>query len=597
MTPTPPAIQPSTQPTPWLAVALAVAFAVAVGLGQASHELWLDEIQAWNIAFFAGGLGDVVRNLQYEGHPPLWHALLHLAGRAWPSPAAMQLVAAGAAVATVFLFAWRSPFSTAQKVLFALGYFPLYEYGVIARSYGLGLALVAVFCALSWSGVRSRALLAVPLGLLAATSIYGVLVAWALAAVLVVEAWDTRAVQRPRQRLDAAAGALILGVLTLASLKVIIPPPDSSFPARWFFAPDDAHAVTALGAVIRAFLPVPDLASGLPWNTHVLPVASYLPALLAFVGSGVVLLAAGFALRASPAALAGWLVGTAALVAFVYAKYGGSMRHHGHLFILWLACLWIARPSAGPGAHLAEAAGARLRAAPPSLRQAAPFALVAGLAALIFIGPGFAGLGLVAALALVIIAAVWGSWSSGFVATGRWSDALRPGGVALTALLVVHALVGLRFWSWELGRTFGAGKAVADAIRAQPERGLPVLVADTRYVNYLGPVLAGYLGREVTYVSPLRQSQGSYMVWDQHRAPLWQLEENTRLALRRAAGALERGQAVLFATETPLRTIPAGVEARLVTLSFSEMLEDEYPAFALYRLAQDPRYGAHCLRY
>jgi hypothetical protein len=58
------------------------------------------------------------------------------------------------------------------------------------------------------------------------------------------------------------------------------------------------------------------------------------------LGVGIAMVAA-FALRRHPAALIGWVVGVVAMLGFVYAKYFGFLRHHGHLWLLLLALLWI----------------------------------------------------------------------------------------------------------------------------------------------------------------------------------------------------------------------------------------------------------------
>src|SRR5206468_5296288 len=58
--------------------------------------------------------------------------------------------------------------------------------------------------------------------------------------------------------------------------------------------------------------------------------------------------AAAFALRRDRAALTALLVGTSLMLLFIYLKYSGGMRHHGHAFILLIVAIWIARRRVQP---------------------------------------------------------------------------------------------------------------------------------------------------------------------------------------------------------------------------------------------------------
>ena len=52
------------------------------------------------------------------------------------------------AAALVYVVARWAPFSKVNKTLFAFGYFPFFEYAVIARSYGLLFLLLMIACVL-----------------------------------------------------------------------------------------------------------------------------------------------------------------------------------------------------------------------------------------------------------------------------------------------------------------------------------------------------------------------------------------------------------------------------------------------------------------
>src|SRR5579884_429860 len=69
-----------------------------------AHPIWRDEAQAFLIARDSTSPLDVLHNLRFEGHPPLWHWLLWLLTRVTTSPEAMQYVHLALAAASVYIF-------------------------------------------------------------------------------------------------------------------------------------------------------------------------------------------------------------------------------------------------------------------------------------------------------------------------------------------------------------------------------------------------------------------------------------------------------------------------------------------------------------
>ncbi len=100
-----------------------------------AHSPWRDEVQALLIA--RQPFPDLWRSVHYEGHPLLWFLLLKLVG--WATPLALTLAVTQALVqAAVLALIWfRSPFSLLARTTVCLGYFVAFEYGVLARPYGL----------------------------------------------------------------------------------------------------------------------------------------------------------------------------------------------------------------------------------------------------------------------------------------------------------------------------------------------------------------------------------------------------------------------------------------------------------------------------
>ncbi|MFL6192653.1 MAG: hypothetical protein ACJ75H_00670 [Thermoanaerobaculia bacterium] len=329
------------------AAAVTLAFAVLGGIGLARHEMWRDEMQAWLIPAGSASLGDLIHNLRYEGHPALWHILLWFVTRVTTRPEAMQVLHLAISAAAVFLFARNAPFSRPVRALFAFGYFPLYEYTVISRNYGLGMLFLFAACALFPTRRRSYLPLAGVLALLASSNPYAWLLALAFAGTLVLEPiWD-RDLRASLRLGDVLPSLLLFGAAAALAAAQMIPPPDGNFATSWYFDLRMARVFRVLSTVARAWLPIPNPTEPTAWNTNLLwRLHNGAAALIAVALMGLAVAMIGRCRRSRPA-LVLYLSGTAALLGFSYVKYAGYTRHHGAHFLLLLACLWIARQQDG----------------------------------------------------------------------------------------------------------------------------------------------------------------------------------------------------------------------------------------------------------
>lgn len=205
------------------------AFFIIALIGLLNHEMWRDEHQAWLVARDAGSLAGVLHNMKYEGNPALWHFLLFFITRFTDNPVFMQALHLLISCGFIFIFNRYAPLKNVYKVLFTFGYFPLYEYTVISRSYGLGILLFFAVCALYRNRSKYYLLIGLLLALLANVSIYTVILSGALAGILVMDyvLYQPRA---NRTWLKLVAGIAIFAAGAALSLYQIWPEKDNSFP-------------------------------------------------------------------------------------------------------------------------------------------------------------------------------------------------------------------------------------------------------------------------------------------------------------------------------------------------------------------------------
>ena len=330
----------------WFPAGLTAAYALVLAFGLAHHEMWGDELHTWLLARDSADPADLLANLKYEGHPALWYLLLMPLTRLTASPVAMQALHLVIASATVFLVARFAPFTRLQSALFAFGYFPLYEYGVISRSYALSLLLVVVACVFLRDRWRHPVRLGVALFLLSHTSVHGSILALAFLFGLGLDfLLQGRAlIGDPPATLRRVCVAFLLALSGfLLSVAQLLPAPDiglggSRAPLVLHLHLDASHFADCLR--LFAFVFFFPLGQDLFWMANVPFGLPNLDALYSIPVACLLLIAIiwGYRRRAVPLAI--YLCSVFGLLSFFYVLYWGSLRHHGFLLVAFLMLLW-----------------------------------------------------------------------------------------------------------------------------------------------------------------------------------------------------------------------------------------------------------------
>ena len=503
---------------PWFAPALTAVYALTLAFALWHHELWRDEVQAWMFARDSADPLDLLRNMEYEASPMLWHLLLMPITRLTSSPAAMQVLHLAIASAVVFVVARYAPFGPLQKALFAFGYFPLYEYGVMSRNYALGLLFIVVMCALLRQRYRRPLWLGAVLALMSHTSAHACIVAIGTLLVLALDYGINRRSLAEDDAVDArrlCAGFAIAAVGILLSILQMNPPSDvtqSGGYATWYYSP----FLTLNPSVLEKILELIPFVVFFPVDPRFTPVVGLAPeqpeavygALTAVALAAVV---AAFHWR-RPLALILFLCLVTGLLVFFYAIHIGSFRHHGFLLIALLALVWGGRYLGGSAA----AAGREGRGA--------------------------------------IVAR-------------------RVGSVLLTGLLAMHAFGGLRAVAIEVERPFSHGKRAAEYIRANGLEELPMI----GYPDWSASAVLGHLrpDKRMHYVQGNRE--GSFVVYDGARrgaGPGGGIYVSTLISQTRALAARNDGK-VLMILAAELGIPPGERRFRLLATFTGAIAEDE----------------------
>ena len=507
----------------WFPAGLTAAYALVLAFGLAHHEMWRDELQAWLLARDSADPADLLANLKYEGHPALWYLLLMPLTRLTASPVAMQALHLVIASATVFLVARFAPFTRLQSALFAFGYFPLYEYGVISRAYALSLLLVVVACVFLRDRWRHPVRLGVALFLLSHTEVNGAILALAFLFGLVLDfllqgrtlvGGSTVALRRVLVAFLIALSGFFLSVAQL------LPAPGTSVPVgninvsglpNLHFDPERIADCLRLFAFVFFF----PLGRDFDFGMSNVPLGfPDLDALYSVPVSCALLAAIVWRHRHRLAPLAMYLCSVFGLLAFFYLFHFGALRHHGFLFIAFLVLLWngLALSPSTP------CEGSSVSPVPPHRRYAS---------------------------------------------------------VLLTVFLAVHAFAGLRVFMVDSFLSFSHAQRVAHHLQTEYLDTLP-MIGESDYAA--SPVLAFLEGKPSSMHYARGDRAGSFIRWDGVREP--RLSDAELLSRTAALAAREDSPVVMVLNRPLLLPLERYPEIRPL-VSFTGAL-DRYENFHLY---------------
>ena len=328
------------------------------------HEMWRDELHCWLVARDSPTPWDVVHNRAYDGQPPLWYLLLWVLEKTTHRPVVMRVVHVAIAAACVVLFAWKAPFGRSLRAVFPFGYFLAYEYVAISRCYGLALLLALLVCVNHPRRAERPWTVGVLLALLALTTTVATCVVAAYTAAIAVD-WAWGAVREGRRRIADAPWIPVACAFAgcLAAALCAWPPADSTVThVRW---PTELPSDDGPTRVLVALAPIPR-ADFFFWNSNALlswePFRPWALLVSALLAAWIV-----FVLARDRVAAVLFGVGVVLLVALFAFVYGGDVRHHGFIFVLFLMGAWIVRGAGRRGAGKGTVARFRDRALVPTL--------------------------------------------------------------------------------------------------------------------------------------------------------------------------------------------------------------------------------------
>ena len=319
-------------------------FAVVSAVGLATHEMWRDELQQWMIAVDADGVKSLLANMQYEGVPPFWHLFLFGLSRLTTNPASMQVVQFLVNVSACYLILRFAPFERWQRYLLCFSYYFLFEFGQIVRSYSIvPLLLLGVLTAAIQLKHRRKYVMAAGITLIGSTSLYGLILALALAIYFFILEENVT-----RKKLISAAVIIGLTGITLSLMRL----PADGYRREWVTNFSSERLLKVIYIPVWALFPIPAPRYDF-WETNFIKDWALTHrgdfgfeaiVVVTLMSVGFMLFLRGIFKGLPKKALFIFLFTLGAILFIGYFKFYGSLRHWGSIFLALVASVWVAAP-------------------------------------------------------------------------------------------------------------------------------------------------------------------------------------------------------------------------------------------------------------
>jgi len=303
---------------------LTLAYGLCVSFISSFHEVWRDEAHTIGLVKESGSITQLFQNLHNYGHPALWYFLIYAGFQIFKNPIVLKIASIIIAVISVYVFFLKAPFSWPKKVLFALGFFPVYQYSVISRNYGLLMLSLFLFFSLYEDRFKKPVWTGLTLFLMANTIAHGVVLSAAILASWIFEFfWKKNSMQPQTSLLKTITGFSLAFFGILFSVCQIYT--DSTTQVTKIYSTNFLAFLNALQKSV--FFPGQFFADGLGFFSP-------------FFTSVVIFLIYAYLIR-RPFLWVFFFLSVVGLGLFFSLVYPGLTRHQGFLYLVIIGIFWI----------------------------------------------------------------------------------------------------------------------------------------------------------------------------------------------------------------------------------------------------------------
>jgi hypothetical protein len=316
---------------------LLLVYSALLVTGMFHHEIFLEEAQQLTIARDSNSIGDVFKNMLYEGHVTLWNSMLfYVTHYISARPIAMQLFHLLVIISTAFVFVRYAPFNITVKALVLFGCYFLFVYAIISRNYALGLLLLFISCVLLANPEKNMIRLGTVVVLMSFTHLFYV---FAATGILVYLFLCVRGRKDLYLHFAIFTALYLFGAISAVMQTLRVPADNVVSVAKGLSWLSPQHLAFGIIGFVRGFITIPAVRQQYFWDIQYI---QHFP-----VWFNVILALTLFAISIafiykSKKALLFYLLPVAMLTAFFAMTGLAGSRYFGLYFMFFLAALWLA---------------------------------------------------------------------------------------------------------------------------------------------------------------------------------------------------------------------------------------------------------------
>lgn len=301
-------------------------------IGCLFHEFWRDEAYTWLLISASHSFEHLAQNAGYIGYPKTWYYFIYILKQLYNNHNVMVIANVVFITAAIWIFLRSPSLGKWQKILFCFGFFPLYQYGIQCRIYGLMLFLLFAYCALRPRLYEKPILPGIILAILASLHTFSFMIS---AVIVFIEAQAYLRGSRPK--INKWIWPVIILILASFAYTAYHAIPPENFPKAYYLSP---HRLFVFKSFANGFLPNFGI-----FIRH--------PAVQTVAGL-ILWSASWFVFIKRPLGFVYYLLWTAALSFFVIFLYKGYRWQHGFYFIFFVTACWIGSAGHGHQPRLAK---------------------------------------------------------------------------------------------------------------------------------------------------------------------------------------------------------------------------------------------------
>jgi hypothetical protein len=331
---------------------ITIIFLVASILLIIRHEFWRDEVISWQFGSETSSFSEFIKVIDINGNNTyLWFALLYFVSHfIINNPEIMKVIHLIISTASVFLILKYAPFNKIIRAMIVFSYFFFYEYSIISRNYALGILCIVVFCILYKNKYRNILPISITLFFIGQANILSFMISIALFLMLLIEFFIERkfVIKNIKEIYIISSLLIVFSGIFLVYLQIdsqismsYSQPSVSSILGR-SLEENSVSAMHVASNLVDAYIPIPQYILNFWDNNRLITnLLSNYKFLYTYILSGVLFIIPIFVIKRK--VILPYILGSILILFIPFFIWRGYIRHFGHLFILFLFCIWLSK--------------------------------------------------------------------------------------------------------------------------------------------------------------------------------------------------------------------------------------------------------------